>query len=79
MDLSQFKKNKSHNVLQDKPVKIRKKIGRPTKELAEKLSCKITVNFTPAEKAKLEQRSVDNLGAPITNIIRELLKKQGYI
>lgn len=39
----------------------------------------ITVNFTPEEKAKLEARSAQLLGAPLTAIIRDALHEKGLI
>ena len=52
-DLSAFKKN-DRRVLKETSGS---KGGRPPKDEAEKLTQKITVNFTPAEKEKLLERS----------------------
>lgn len=74
-DLSIFKKNNRQ---------ILKKLsgnegGRPVKQRSEKLSQKVTINFTVAEKEKLLRRSKSLGGIPITTIIRKLLIENGYI
>ncbi|MDA8140783.1 MAG: hypothetical protein M0036_19215 [Desulfobacteraceae bacterium] len=55
-----------------------KKKGRKPK-YGTNLTEPITVNFTPEEKAKLEARSAQLLGAPLTAIIRDALHEKGLI
>ena len=74
-DLSAFKKN-DRRVLKETSLK---KGGRPPKDEAEKLTQKITVNFTPAEKEKLLERSKASGGLPLTTLIRNVLAEHGYI
>jgi len=74
-DLSIFKKNNRQ---------VLKKMsgnegGRPIKQVSEKLSQKITINFTIAEKVALVNRSKSMGGIPITTMIRNLLFENGYI
>jgi ribosomal protein L44E len=74
-DLSIFKKNDRQ---------ILKKMsgnegGRPVKKGSEKLSQKVTINFTISEKEKLLKRSKSMGGVPITTMIRNLLFENGYI
>ena len=74
-DLSIFKKNDRQ---------ILKKMsgnegGRPVKKGSEKLSQKITINFTISEKVALVNRSKTLGGIPITTMIRNLLFENGYI
>ena len=74
-DLSIFKKNDRQ---------ILKKMsgnegGRPVKKGSEKLSQKITINFTISEKVTLVNRSKSLGGIPITTMIRNLLFENGYI
>jgi hypothetical protein len=74
-DLSIFKKNDRQ---------ILKKMsgnegGRPVKQGSEKLSQKVTINFTVAEKLALVNRSKTLGGIPITTLIRNLLFDNGYI
>ena len=74
-DLSVFKKN-DRKILKEISGK---KGGRPPKEDAEKLTQKITVNFTLAEKEKLLERSKAAGGLPLTILIRNVLAEHGYI
>jgi len=53
--------------------------GRPIKQVSEKLSQKITINFTISEKVALVNRSKSLGGIPITTMIRNLLFENGYI
>jgi len=74
-DLSIFKKNDRQ---------VLKKMsgnegGRPIKQVSEKLSQKITINFTISEKVALVNRSKSLGGIPITTMIRNLLFENGYI
>ncbi|MBA3013082.1 MAG: hypothetical protein KJ658_00485 [Proteobacteria bacterium] len=74
-DLSIFKKNDRQ---------ILKKMsgnegGRPVKKGSEKLSQKVTINFTISEKVVLVNRSKSMGGVPITTMIRNLLFENGYI
>ena len=74
-DLSIFKKNDRQ---------ILKKMsgnegGRPVKKGSEKLSQKVTINFTIAEKVVLINRSKALGGIPITTMIRNLLFENCYI
>jgi len=74
-DLSIFKKN-------DRQV-LKKMSGNeggcPVKRGSEKLSQKITINFTIAEKVALVNRSKIMGGVPVTTMIRNLLVENGYI
>jgi len=79
MDLTKFKKSPTQNVLQDRPFKTQKnKTGRPTKETSEKLSCKITFNFTEDERETLRKKAKEQ-GVPVTTLVRSLLKKHDCI
>ncbi len=74
-DLSIFKKNNRQ---------VLKKLsgnegGRPVKKGSEKLSQKVTINFTISEKVALVNRSKTLGGVPITTMIRNLLFENGYI
>ncbi len=63
------------------PTLSRKKPGRKREhgEDGPKMDQPVTVNFTPEEKAKLETKSAELLGAPITKIIRQALIEKGLI
>ena len=74
-DLSVFKKN-DRQVLKEISGK---KGGRPTKTAGEKLSQKVTLNFSVDEKQKLLERSKEMGGVPLTALIRNLLIENGYI
>ena len=74
-DLSTFKKNNRQ---------VLKKMsgnegGRPVKKSSEKLSQKVTINFTISEKIVLVNRSKSLGGIPITSMIRNLMFENGYI
>jgi len=74
-DLSTFKKNNRQ---------VLKKMsgnegGRPVKKGSEKLSQKVTINFTISEKIVLVNRSKSLGGIPITSMIRNLMFENGYI
>ena len=83
-DLSAFKQNKK-KVLEkvakaDKGQKgEKKKVGRTPKNPEERLTEKITLNFTQAEKDKLLSISAEKGNLPLTLLIRNLLKENGYI
>ena len=87
-DLSDIKKQPIQNLLQPETEakkeegggkQKKKKAGRPPKRAAERLSQKVTVNFTEAEFAKLSEKSNQNFGITLPKLIRNLLKQEGHI
>lgn len=67
----------STNILKQAPGP-KNKGGRPKKAEAERLTKKITCNFTAAEADTLEQRATTT-GLPVAALIRIELKKVGMI
>ena len=59
--------------------KHKKRIGRPPIAKDKRLTKKITVNLTEAELKKLGVLADENMGVPLPKLVRQLLKKDGYI
>jgi len=88
-DISELKKPKKQGILKtpavEKPVKNpalkkeRRTVGRPSKNIAEKLTKKITVNFTESEFNTLSKLSVERYDISLSKIIRVLLKENKHI
>ena len=77
IDLSDIQKAEKKGILSDSG---KKKVGRPKKSEAEKLSETISVNFTKAEKQKLLELSKQNMvPVALPTLIRYLLKQGEYI
>lgn len=62
-----------------KQKKARKQLGRPQKEESERLSEKVTVNFTKAEYGKLEEISKERFDMVLPQLVRLLLKEKKLI
>mgnify|MGYP005637664155 CR=1 FL=1 len=80
-DLSAIKQNKK-KVFEtiDEPNKVeKKKLGRTPKKPEKRLTEKVTINFTIAEKEKLMALSQEKGNLPLTILIRNVLKEQGII
>jgi hypothetical protein len=81
-DLSAFKQNdkKILEKISAKPTKEgKKKMGRTPKKPEERLTEKVMINFTKAEKEKLLSVADDKGGLPLTILIRNLLKENDWI
>ncbi len=81
MDLTEYKKN-DKKVLKGIAKKEKSQnmpTGRPPKNPEEKMSEKITVNFTPTEKQKLLDLSAERYNVPLTTLIRNLLQEKEFI
>ena len=92
-DISDIKKHPKKNLLDpDKnnskktrprkttgAAKQKKRIGRPPISKDKRLIKKITVNFTETELNRLEVLADKNMGVPLPMLVRQLLKKDGYI
>jgi hypothetical protein len=88
-DISELKKPKKQGILKTpiikepvkKPVlkKEKRAVGRPSKNTAEKLTKKITVNFTESEFNTLLKLSVERYDISLSKIIRLLLKENKHI
>lgn len=76
--MSKIKKSKKDWNLLDE-TSPNKKSGRPPKAADEKMTEKVTVNFTPSEKEKLLEKSNELGGLPLSILIRNGLKKASYI
>lgn len=74
--------NEKSNLAQAEPQEERtgkKKLGRRPKKEEDRLTKKVTVNFTISELNSLQKLSAENFGVPIPKLIRELLKKYDVI
>lgn len=89
-DLSAFKKKPKKNLLNGSPnsqgVERREnkqipknKAGRKPLPEAERLTEKVTVNFTAAEIENLKTLSAENFNVPLPQLIRGILKKNETI
>ena len=80
-DLSQLKPADNKQVLKEisEVARPQKKLGRKPKQPNERLTEKLTINFTKAEKEKLLALSQERGGLPLTILIRNILKEQGVI
>ena len=88
-DISELKKPKKQGILKtpavEEPVKKsvlkkeRRKVGRPTKNTAQKLTKKITVNLTELEFSALSKLSVERYDISLSKLIRMLLKENKHI
>ncbi len=91
INMNDLKKEKSKKLLDNgpgepEPKKTKKKVktGRPKlgrKPLPEdeRLTFKITVNFTGAESKKLEETAKNHFNIELPKLVRALLKKHGEI
>ena len=82
-DLSAFKQDdkKVLEKISGKPSKKegKKKMGRTPKKPEERLTEKVMINFTKAEKEKLLSVSEEKGNLPVTLLVRNLLKENNYI
>ena len=92
-DISDIKKHPKKNLLDPnknnskktmsrkttRAAKQKKRIGRPSISKDKRLIKKITVNFTETELNRLEVLADKNMGVPLPMLVRQLLKKDGYI
>jgi hypothetical protein len=81
-DLSMFKqdnKNVLEKVAGEGEKKVKKKVGRTPKNPDERLTEKVMLNFTKAEKDKLLSIAKGKGNLPLTSLIRNVLKENDYI
>lgn len=74
-DLSGFKPPGNRGILKNAE---KRKGGRPPKEKSDRMTEKVTLNFTEEEKEKLLEHAKKK-GIPITVLIRTLLAENDYI
>ena len=81
-DISMFKQDKKNvlgKVAGEAGKGAKKKVGRTPKNPDERLSEKVMLSFTRAEKDKLLSISQAKGNLPLTSLIRNVLKENDYI
>ena len=78
-DISMFKQDKKNVLGKVAGKEAKKKVGRTPKNPDERLSEKVMLSFTRAEKDKLLSISQAKGNLPLTSLIRNVLKENDYI
>lgn len=80
LNINEIKRGGIANLIESAPGPEIKKSGRPLKNKDEKLSEKVTVNFTKVEYQSLERISKEEyFNIPLATLIRGFLQKEGFI